>query len=75
MKFLKPIVALMLTLLFASAAFAQETPKASGGTPKMVLESPIHDFGEIKAGSPLRYAFKVKNEGTADLLIQNVQPG
>jgi Protein of unknown function (DUF1573) len=75
MKFLKPIVALMLTLLFVTAAFAQEKPKASGGTPKMVLESPIHDFGEIKAGSPLRYAFKVKNEGTADLLIQNVQPG
>ena len=74
MKFLKPMMALMLTLLSAGAALAQETPKA-GGTPKLVLESPTHDFGEIKSGAPLRYTFKVKNEGTADLLIQNVQPG
>jgi hypothetical protein len=76
MKFLKAMAALLLTLLFAGAALAQENaPKANGGTPKLVIESPTHDFGEVKAGTPLRYVFKVKNEGTADLQIQNVQPG
>ena len=76
MKWLKSIAALVLVLLVAVAAIAQENPpKASGGAPKMVIESPTHDFGEVKAGEPLRYAFKVKNEGSADLLIQNVQPG
>lgn len=76
MRFVKSIAALLLTLLFATAAIAQEhPPKPSGGTPKLVIESPVHDFGEVKAGDPLRYAFKIRNEGTADLLIQNVQPG
>ncbi|MEN3335518.1 MAG: hypothetical protein V7641_4883 [Blastocatellia bacterium] len=76
MKFIKSIAALMLTLLFATAAIAQEhPPKPNGGTPKLVIDSPVHDFGEVKAGTPLRYAFKIKNEGSADLLIQNVQPG
>ena len=76
MRIIKPIAALLLTLLFAAAAIAQENPpKPNSGTPKLVMESPTHDFGEVKAGSPLRYVFKVKNEGTADLLIQNVQPG
>lgn len=76
MKCAKSIAALVAMLLFATAAIAQENPpKSNGGTPKLVIESPIHDFGEIKQGSPLRYTFKLKNEGTADLLIQNVQPG
>jgi hypothetical protein len=76
MKFIKPFAALMLALLFAATAIAQtQEPKTNGGMPKLVIESPVHDFGQIKAGSPLRYAFKIKNEGSADLLIQNVQPG
>jgi Protein of unknown function (DUF1573) len=76
MKWMKSIAALMMLLLAAGAAIAQENPpKPNGGTPKLVIESPMHDFGEVKSGAPLRYAFKVKNEGTADLLIQNVQPG
>ncbi|MFL6213789.1 MAG: DUF1573 domain-containing protein [Blastocatellia bacterium] len=76
MKFIKPFAALMLALLFAATTIAQtQEPKANGGAPKLALESPVHDFGQIKAGAPLRYAFKIKNEGSADLLIQNVQPG
>ena len=75
MKLIKSIAALMLTLLVASAAIAQENPPKPSGAPKMVIDSPTHDFGEVKAGTPLRYAFKIKNEGSADLLIQNVQPG
>ena len=76
MKLLKPFAVLMLALLFAATTMAQtQEPKANGGTPKLVLESPVHDFGQVKAGTPLRYAFKIKNEGSADLLIQNVQPG
>ena len=76
MKWLKSISTLVLLLLVVVAAVAQENPsKPSGGAPKMVIESPTHDFGEVKAGAPLHYTFKVKNEGSADLLIQNVQPG
>jgi hypothetical protein len=76
MKLLKPFAVLMLALLVAATTLAQtQEPNANGGTPKLTIESPVHDFGQVKAGTPLRYAFKVKNEGSADLLIQNVQPG
>jgi hypothetical protein len=43
-------------------------------SPKLILDSAVHDFGTVEAGMPLRYTFKIKNEGTADLLIQNVAP-
>ena len=73
MKFFKPFAALVLALLFVATAVAQEhAPKANGGTPKLVIESLKHDFGQVKSGTPLQYAFKVKNEGSADLLIQKV---
>jgi hypothetical protein len=75
MKFIKPFAALVLGLLLAASAIAQEQAPKAGGTPKLVMESSTHDFGQVKTGTPLQYAFKIKNEGSADLLIQNVQPG
>jgi len=70
------ISALALALALALTAVAQ---KDSGTTPpdgpKLVIESFTHDFGEVKPGSPLRYAFKIKNTGKTDLLIQSVTPG
>ena len=84
MKACKTISALVLTLLLGLAVAAQEKqppPHPNGGTappaaaPMLVIESDTHDFGEVKAGTPLRYAFKIKNEGKADLLINSVSPG
>ena len=78
MKLSKPISALILvTLLFITVA-AQDKPNGSapsGAVPVLVIESLTHDFGEVKPGTALRYAFKVKNQGKADLLINNVSPG
>ena len=82
MKFIQTFRVLALVALLAIAAVAQEKPAQQNGTPapssaapKLVIESYTHDFGEVKAGEPLRYAFKVKNEGNADLVINNVAPG
>lgn len=77
MKRIRIISALALALLFAMPAAAQEkqAPNQSGDAPKLVVTEVTHDFGEVKAGTPLRYAFKIKNEGKADLLIQSVTPG
>jgi hypothetical protein len=71
------ISASILSLLFAISAIAQEkhTPGQGGDVPKLVILEFTHDFGEVKAGTPLRHAFKIKNEGKADLLIQSVSPG
>ena len=84
MKLCKTISALALvTLTVLTAAAQQKQPPAqpnggsapSGPAPLLVIESFTHDFGEVKSGSPLRYAFKIKNEGKADLLINSVSPG
>jgi hypothetical protein len=74
MKLRKSILVLCLVLASASFAMAQGTP-APGGEPKLVIASFTHDFGEVKAGSPLEFTFIVKNQGKADLLIKSVAPG
>jgi hypothetical protein len=58
-----------------AAAQEKQSPNKGGDAPKLVIKETTHDFGEVKAGTPLRYAFKIKNEGKADLLIQGVTPG
>jgi len=85
MKLCKTILAFALLLMLALTAAAHQKPQqpsppsgadaSVGPAPMLVIESLTHDFGEVKAGTPLRYAFKVKNEGKADLLINNVSPG
>lgn len=70
------ISALALALALALTAVAQQDSGAKPADgPKLVIESTTHDFGEVKSGSPLRYAFKIKNAGKTDLLIQSVTPG
>jgi hypothetical protein len=84
MKFRKSISALALLTLIAlpAAAHQKQTPvqpnvgsAPAGAVPVLVIESFTHDFGEVKPGDPLRFAFKIKNEGKADLLINSVTPG
>jgi hypothetical protein len=83
MKFVRqvPLIALLLVLAVTSRAQnkhagqpeaqpADDTPR-----PQLVIESATHDFGELKSGTPLRYAFKIKNTGKADLVIESVSPG
>ena len=70
----KFILLFSMVLAVAGSAMAQGTP-ASGGEPKLVIESFTHDFGEVKSGAPLQFSFIVKNQGKADLLIKNVAPG
>ncbi|HVG17498.1 MAG TPA: DUF1573 domain-containing protein [Blastocatellia bacterium] len=77
MKIMRIITALALALSFAVTATAQEkqAPGKDGDAPRLVIAELVHDFGEVKAGTPLRYSFKIKNEGKSDLLIQSVTPG
>lgn len=84
MKLVKTIGAMTLVSVLVIVAAAQEKqspnqPNGAGApssaAPLLVIESFTHDFGEVKAGTPLRYAFKIKNQGKADLLINSVSPG
>jgi len=58
----------------SSPALASGQEKPNGTSPKLVLQSFTHDFGEVQAGNPLKYSFIIKNEGNADLKIKNVAP-
>lgn len=76
MKLQKSIAAIALALLFATAAAAQEKRSDEPpALPKLMLESFSHDFGPVKTGTPLKYTFKIRNAGKADLLIKSVNPG
>ena len=76
MKVRKYVAALALALLFATAAAAQEKKSDEPpALPKLMLGSFSHDFGPVKSGTPLKYTFKIKNAGKADLLIKSVNPG
>ncbi len=65
MKYCLTIFSLLLCL---SAASAQDK------APKLVLETFEHDFGKVKEATKVSHTFKLKNEGTADALIEGVAP-
>jgi hypothetical protein len=77
-KTIKLVFGTALVVGLAMCAMAQETQvtqvTTDAGSPKLIIESLVHDFGTVVSGTPLTYTFKVKNEGTADLLIKNVAP-
>ncbi len=76
MKLQKAFAALAVALFFVTAAPAQEKKSNDPpAVPKLLLESFEHDFGQVKSGTPLKFSFKVKNAGKADLLIKSVSPG
>lgn len=84
MKLIRTIWMLTLAALLVSTCAAQgkqspDHPNGAGAAPSagpmLVIDSLTHDFGEVKAGTPLKYAFKIKNQGKADLLINSVSPG
>ena len=59
----------ILLLLLTVAAIAQDK------APKLVLESTEHDFGKVKENAKVSHTFTLKNEGTADVVIESVAPG
>ena len=76
MKFQMTIPALAVALFLGPGAAGQEKKSHDPpAVPKLLLESFSHDFGQVKAGTPLKFSFKIKNDGKSDLLIKSVNPG
>jgi hypothetical protein len=81
MKLPGVLCALVLVLVLAASAPAQDIPtdRGSHGTdlpkPALMIDEITHDFGEVRSGKGLRWTFKIKNVGNADLLIHGVAPG
>ena len=61
-----------LTCACASAVFAQPADEIK--KPAVRIEAPVHDFGSVSQGSKVIHDFVIKNAGTADLVVQRVQP-
>ncbi len=62
------IFALLVTLVLSPAVFAEDQPT-------IVIEKMRHDFGQVFEQDMYRHAFKVRNEGNANLVIEKVKPG
>ena len=67
-------IALFVVMVFSVAAKEKPLNQPSGSAPKLAIASFEHNFGSVKAGTPLTFTFKVKNAGDADLEIKNVAP-
>jgi hypothetical protein len=53
--------------------FAQSTSIDQQKEPKITIEHPTYDFGEIFQGDKVEHTFKFTNTGSAPLVITNVQ--
>lgn len=72
MKSKLTMVLFALLMVSAFSVAASENPQPGG--PKLVIASLEHSFGKVKPGTPLTYAFKIKNQGDSNLEITNVAP-
>ena len=79
-KFLSAALALAFALAVVALGQAQQAPKPEANSakkeaaPKLAISKTQFDFGEIKKGTLAEHSFTIKNEGTADLVINNVAP-
>lgn len=66
-----------LTLVCVIAIIASSVAIASDEEPQpsILIEEMRHDMGEVYEQENYKYAFKVKNVGKADLVIDSVKPG
>jgi hypothetical protein len=67
------VAILAIFIPIANARFKQ-TGATAPGTSKLWIEATIHDFGTVEAGTPVRYSFKIRNDGAAALEIRSVVP-
>jgi len=58
-----------------SDLFSNSTVVDPQSAPKAVYLETIYDAGSIDSGTELSHAYKVKNTGKTDLLIESVKPG
>ncbi|MEE2857790.1 MAG: hypothetical protein VX949_10395 [Planctomycetota bacterium] len=69
-----------LVLLLGAGVFLRGDSSLAGnslatnsvGTPKIVCEEPLVEWGDLIKGSPFQHTFQIKNEGDAVLIIQKV---
>jgi len=61
--------------LFLVAITGAPVSLAQQPVPKIVVSQTTYDFGNIFRGEGISYVFVIKNEGKADLVIEDFTPG
>lgn len=68
----------LIAIARAPIAFSQQPAAAASATngpaPKIAVARTTYDFGEIFRGEGIGYVFVIKNEGAADLVIEEFTP-
>ena len=54
-------------------AVAGDGVVAADGGPRITADEAVHDFGAIKGTDTVEHVFKIRNTGSADLVIDHVQ--
>jgi hypothetical protein len=47
--------------------------RPNGAGPKIVALEPTYSFGKVKQGTEVEHVFKIRNEGTAPLVIEKAK--
>ena len=76
---IRVLVAVVILLAVAGISYKRYVSSASiaivhAGGPHVSIATREHSFGTVKPGTPLRFGFEVKNDGDAQLEIQQVNP-
>jgi hypothetical protein len=69
---MKKLLFIVFLAALAGATYAQQVP-AKQAFAAFTWDSPSHDFGKIKQGTPVTHEFKFTNTGKTPLIITNVQ--
>lgn len=62
---------LVITFILLAGTVWAQAPQG----PKISVQETRHDVGVVAQGVTASYVFEVRNEGTATLVIERVQPG
>ena len=60
-------------VLFAVTAGRRKGAITTASGPKIVFATPVYDFGKVRSGEIVKYAFLFTNAGSAMLQVSNVQ--
>jgi hypothetical protein len=64
-----------LTILILAAGILAPAADVAPPAPKIAFPTTAREVVEAKAGDVVTRTYRVKNEGNADLVIQDVAPG
>jgi Protein of unknown function (DUF1573) len=73
--FKKAIMGMSVCLILSGVVLASQAAKSPAGSPKVSIASKDFDAGEVKEGDIVKHAFTLRNEGNADLVIEEIAPG